>query len=206
MIKNTFEAIKEVDAPIKYNYRATSVDVTSPKAQKLYKKILSMKSVTKKAKAERLKLIKSFNNLFGVVVALDHNIVPTVGLTLLAKALSGNISAVSELEINYGAIGNGTGTPTLGSTGLTSEQFRKTDSSLTFNAGKTYVTMFYTAGDFTTTGGIGNIKEHGLFIDGATGAGTGDVWSVILLNAPTGIAKTSLQTLTIDYEVEFTNA
>jgi len=204
MIKNTSQAIKETQFGIKYNYKLTTADISTPRANNIYQKALKLLDGGNKDKG--MALIRQLNNIFGQVVSYDHNIVPTVGLTELAKAISGNTTGLDQLEINYGAVGNGTGTPALGDTALDSEEFRKTDSSLTYALGKAYVTMFYTATDFTTTGAIGNLKEHALFIDGATGADSGTLWSRVLLNSPTGIAKTNLQSLTIDYEVEFTNA
>ena len=203
-MKNTFQAIKEVEFGIKYNYKATRASIKTPRAKKIYEKALSLFKEGKKEKA--MESVRQLNNLFGQVVSFDHNIVPTLGLTQLAKGLSGNLGGTTGLEIKYGAVGSGTGTPALGDTTLGTEQYRKADSSLTYALGKAYVTMFYTATDFTTTGAIGNLKEHGLFIMGTTGADSGTLWSRVLLNAPTGTAKTSLETLTIDYEVEFTNA
>ena len=202
-MKNTFQAIKEVEFGIKYNYKATRASIKTPRAKKIYEKALSLFKEGKKEKA--MESVRQLNNLFGQVVSFDHNIVPTLGLTQLAKGLSGNLGGTTGLEINYGAVGTGTGTPALGDTTLGTEIFRKTDSSLTYALGKAYVTMFYTASDFSTTGAT-NLKEHALYIDGGTGVDTGTLWSRVLLNAPTGTAKTSLETLTIDYEVEFTNA
>jgi len=194
---------KDTNFGIKYNYRVTRADISSKRAKDLYDKIewLFGNGFSEKAS----KLLLELNETFGEVVSLDHNIVPTTGLTLLSKAISGNLSSLDDLEINFGAVGTGTGTAVLGDTTLGTESFRKVDSSLTYSGNKAYVTMLYSATDFTTTG-IGNIKEHGLFIDGTTGTDSGTLWSRLLLNSPTGISKTNLQSLTIDYEVEFTNA
>ena len=200
---NKRKKIKDINFGIRYNYRVTRADISSKEAKDLYDKIEWLFSNGFSEKASEL--LNKLNKTFGEVVALDHNIVPNTGLTVLAKAISGNATGLDALEIKYGAVGTGTGTAVLGDTTLGTEQFRKVDSSLTYKENKAYVTMLYSATDFTTTG-IGNIKEHGLFIDGTTGADSGSLWSRLLLNSPTGISKTNLQSLTIDYEVEFKNA
>jgi len=202
-MKNTFQAIKEIEFGIRYNYKITKASIKTPKAKVIYQNALEAFDIGSKEKG--MKLVRQLNSLFGRVVSFDHNIVPTVGLTQLAKALSGNLGGTTGLEINYGAVGTGTGTPALGDTTLGTEIFRKTDSSLAYALGKAYVSMFFTAADFSTTGAT-NLKEHALYIEGTTGVDTGTLWSRLLLNPPTGLAKTNLETLTIDYEVEFTNA
>lgn len=200
-MKNQKVKVMEKAGGIGFNYVVRTADLSTPEAKNLHQEIIE-----KREKGEPIiDLIRELNNKFGRVVCEGHNIVPTVGLTVLAKSISGNLAALSDIEINYGAVGTGTGTPALANTTLGSEEFRKLPASLTYSGAVAYATLFYAATDFTTTG-IGNITEHGLFIDGSTGVDTGTLFSRVLLNSPTGVSKTNLQTLTIDYEGTFANA
>jgi hypothetical protein len=203
MIKNTRQIVNEGAFKLRYNIVATVADISTSRAKDLYDRITALLDLDKRQEAHSL--ITELNRLYGRRVATIHNIVPTVGLTVLAMGISGNATGLATIEANYAAIGTSTGTPALGNTALGTEQFRKAITSLSYNAGHAYFSTFFTATDFTTTGAMGNIKEFAIFINGTTGSGSGTLWSRSLLNAPTGVSKTNIQPLTLDYDVEFAN-
>lgn len=124
-----------------------------------------------------------------------ENIVPTVGRTAIAKALTANLSSLDEIEVNESALGTGSTSPANGDTTLDTEAFRKSIASQSYSSNVAYNTAFYTAGDCN-----GTYYEHGLFIDGTGAADSGTLLSRVLLNSPTGIAKSSAETLTIEHQ------
>jgi len=129
---------------------------------------------------------------------IDKNIVTTSGLTQITKGLSTNLTALSELEINYTAVGSGTTTPTASDTTLTTETFRNVVNSLNYSNGVLYASMSI---DFTEDSGT--YYEGGLFINGTATADSGLMFDHVLLNAPTGITKSTSQVLTISYQITF---
>lgn len=144
-------------------------------------------------------LINEFNNRYMVREMHFKNIIPTVGRARLAAALIGAISGVDEVEVNKSALGTGTTTPANGDTTLDTETFRKDIASLSQSQNIFYGTAFYLASDTS-----GTFYEHGIFIDGTASADTGVLLSRVLLNAPTGIAKSGTETLTIEHQITIT--
>lgn len=170
--------------------------VDSDKAVRMEGMIAQMMAVGDK---EVGRLIAEFNRLFLVRQYRFHNIVPTIGRTRIAEALTGNITDENDIIVNYGALGVGTTTPVNGDTTLDTESFRKLIASTSFAANVAYLTAFYLAADVS-----GTFYEHGIFIDGNASADTGVLLSRVLLNAPTGIAKSLAETLTIEHQLTIT--
>lgn len=141
-------------------------------------------------------LIVEFNKRFAVRELRFHNIVPTVGRQQIAKALTGNIADETEIAANKSALGTGTGTPANANTTLGTEVFRKDIASLSYAANIAYLTAVYLAADTN-----GTFYEHGMFIDGTGVADSGILLTRVLLNAPTGIAKSAIETLTIEHQL-----
>jgi len=141
-------------------------------------------------------LILEFNKLFGKRELRFHNLIPTVGRSRIASALAGFIAGEEEVAINYSALGTGQTAPANGNTQLETETFRKIIASLSTNANIFYGTAFYLAGDTN-----GTFYEHGIFIDGTASANSGIILSRVLLNPPTGIAKSATETLTIEHAI-----
>lgn len=125
------------------------------------------------------------------------NITPTVGFEALTKAMSGNISTVAEVAVNYHALGSGTNPAADSDTQLQTEVSRALLSSRSYNDEKAYYTAFYGLAD-----AIGTHHEMGLFINGSASANSGVLWDRTLID----ITKTGAQSLTIDYEDTFQNA
>jgi len=130
---------------------------------------------------------------------VDKNIVCNVGLTQLTKALSGNLSTLSEAQVNYAAVGSGSTTPAAGDTTLATETFRNTVNTLNYADQVFFASMFI---DFTEDSGT--YKEAALFINGTASADSGSMFDRVLLNAPTGIVKSTSQILTISFQITFT--
>lgn len=143
---------------------------------------------------ERFEILQKLGVIEGQQIF--ENITPTVGFQQITKAMSGNISAVSEIKVNYHALGSGTTPPAAGDTQLQTETYRKLLSSWTYSGNKAYYTAFYTAAEVS-----GTFDEIGLFINGTATANSGNLWDRSLLT----IVKSSTQTLTIDYEDTFAN-
>jgi len=121
------------------------------------------------------------------------NIIPTCGRTLIANNLT-DTSPDNTMRINYTALGTGTTAVDNAQTTLVTETYRKATASSTNASNVGYVTAFYTATECN-----GTYKEAGLFCDAVDTPDDGILFSRVLLNAPTGIAKTVTETMSLDY-------
>lgn len=140
-------------------------------------------------------LIPELHRRFGVERREFANIVPLVGLTALAKAVSGNLSALADIEVNKSALGTGAATPLTGDVGLQTEVYRKNIASQAYASNVAYNVAFYAATDVA-----GTFEEHALFMNGGSGSGTGTLLSRVLLG---GITKTATNSLTIEHQSTF---
>lgn len=126
-----------------------------------------------------------------------ENITPTVGFEALAKALSGNIAAVEEVEVQVHAFGSSGTAPSLSDTELGNETIRKFLSSKSYSGASAFYTAFY-----ATAEGNGTHAEMGLFANADDGTpDDGTLWDRSLVS----ITKLDTQSLTIDYEDSFVN-
>ncbi len=130
---------------------------------------------------------------------VQDNIVTTAGLTQVAKGLSTNLTTLSELEVNYTAVGTGSTVPVAGDTTLTTEVFRNVVNTLNFSNNIFFASMFIDFADDADT-----YKEAGLFINATAAADSGTMFDHVLLNSPTGIVKSLSQILTISFQITFT--
>jgi|TARA_Y100000296_G_C5179952_1_gene263284 hypothetical protein len=143
-------------------------------------------------------LLTEFNKEYGVESFVVENVTPTEGRTEIARALTGDLSAIAEIEINYVALGDDNTAENIADTALGNEVFRKQFSSRTHTDNIAYVTAFYTTGDTD-----GTYEEHGLFINGGAGADSGSIISRLLLG---GLVKSAIETLTIDTAITINDA
>lgn len=146
----------------------------------------------------RQRILAAYHRRFAVRTFRESNIVPTCALEMLAKAITGSLSSLAEVEVNKSALGTGTDAPAAGDTVLDTEVYRKDIASQSYASNVGYNTAFYTATEVS-----GTFYEHGIFANGTGSADTGTLVSRVLLNAPTGIAKTLTNTLTIEHEITF---
>lgn len=103
----------------------------------------------------------------------NHNLVPTVGRTRLARVLT---TASATGLINYIALGTGTAAFSNSSTQLNSENYRKTLSDSSFDNNLAYSDVFIASGDVANQ----TFKEAAAFIDGTTGTNTGSAFSLVV--------------------------
>lgn len=105
---------------------------------------------------------------------MGHNLIATVGRTVLARLLAGDTTYSG--EINYGAVGDGTTAFTNASSQLNNEIFRKIPSSQSYDNNITYIDFFIASGDTPND----TFEEWGTFIDGTASADSGQAFSLFL--------------------------
>jgi hypothetical protein len=134
------------------------------------------------------------------VGAWHHNIIPDVGLTAVARRFGGVGSKTNEGKSTYGAVGNGTATPSASDTQMENEVARKAvavatniDNVVTIeaffasNEANALITKFALFGeDATTSLDSGTLMEYADFASSFT--------------------KTSSETLTITIEITVSRA
>lgn len=126
-----------------------------------------------------------------------ENLIPTVGRNNVAKALAGDLSAISEAEVNFTSLGTDATAPTNGDTKLGTETFRKAVASATSSSNQLFVTAFYTAPEVS-----GTFSEAGLHIDGTGATDSGILFSRVIFSP--AVTKSVSETLTVDYTVTIT--
>lgn len=128
-----------------------------------------------------------------------HNLAVTAGLESIAQRLAGvDVPANKKGTITYLALGTGTTAAAAGDTTLDTEVFRKLVSARTYTGAVAKYRVFINTTEANVT-----IKELGLFGDDATGtADTGTLYARLIVDK----AKTSAETLTVDWEVELAAA
>lgn len=165
--------------------------ISCPEAQEMHDKINSLQEKGDRTWKE---LLCEFNTRFGIMTRIVENVTPTVGRTIIAKAMSGYLSTLADVQVNYVALGTASTAPAITDTQLGTELYRKLISSMSYTNSYFYGTAFYAAGQ-----GTGTLKEHGLFIAGTASANSGSIISHLLTGT---IVKGALDTLTIETEIQ----
>mgnify|MGYP001593860138 CR=1 FL=1 len=124
-----------------------------------------------------------------------HNVVPTVGRTMIANNLT-NASPTNTMLITHAALGSNVTAPAIGDTQLGTETYRNAIASRTNAANVAYATAFFNQTEVT-----GTFKEAGIFSNGTGTANSG----VIVSHVAIDITKTSTQKLTIDWTLTLTS-
>lgn len=101
------------------------------------------------------------------------NLIPTTGLSVLARILSGDTTYTG--EVDWGALGSSSTAFTSASTELGAEVYRKQASSQAFDGNIAYVDWFIANGDVANQ----TFNEFGAFIDGSASADSGQAWSLL---------------------------
>lgn len=115
-----------------------------------------------------------------------HNLIATVGRNVLARLLAGDTTYSG--QVNYGALGTSSTSPSNSDTQLGTEVYRKLYASHTTDGNNVaYIDFFYAATDTN-----GTYNEFGNFIDGTASTNTGRLFSHILTG---GWTKTNLQSM-----------
>ncbi len=168
-------------------YTITIADVVTEEARRLMAMIEGYRERGDDPRQMK-RLIDILNHDYGHKPIVVENLIPTVGRSVLAQRLANTLTYTG--VINKVALGTGSTPPANGDTRLTTEVYRNNASSLTYANNIAYITGFFTAAECN-----GTYNEAGLFIDGAAGANTGQLFSHVLVN----VSKSSVQTLTIDW-------
>ncbi len=181
---------------IKTVYTATICDFTKAIAE-YYTLLNFLKKPLPKGKNGRERhrmmyqhLKDAYHKAAAVRVEKYVNLAPTAGRAVIAQRLS-NITTYTGI-LNYAALGDDTTVPTNGDTTLGNETYRQTITSQNAVNNLSYQSVFIPAGTAT-----GTHKEAGLFIDGAAGADTGQLFSHVNID----ITKSAQNSLTLDIEI-----
>lgn len=187
---NNIKAKSEEKLGISGKYIVTISDTSSRAAKWMETRIANLRDDGRNVEA--LAMLQRFNKRFMVSQQVVHNLVPTVGRTMLAARVAGTTTYTG--VVNKVALGSGSTTPANSDTQLTTETYRNTILSATYASNIAYLTGFFTAAETS-----GTYAEVGLFVDGTASADTGQLFS----HALASITKSAIQTLTIDWVVTF---
>jgi|TARA_Y100000310_G_scaffold270565_1_gene284474 hypothetical protein len=120
-----------------------------------------------------------------------HNLIPTVGRTMLADNLT-NTSPDNTPRITHVALGSDATAPANGDTTLGTETYRNAIASQTNADNIAYLTGFFDATEVT-----GTFAEAGIFADGSGAADSGILFSHVAIS----ITKSNTETLTVDWTI-----
>lgn len=104
-----------------------------------------------------------------------QNLIVDAGLSIIAQRLAGD--GTYSLEINYGALGDGSASIIAGDTVMENELYRKLSSDSSFENKTAYVDFFFEKSDVA-----GTFTRFANFIDGTETKDTGIMWSEIPVN------------------------
>lgn len=168
-------------------YKLTLADVVTAEAKRLQTMIEGYRRRGDDPRQMK-RLIDILNAQYGHEPIIVENIIPTVGRSVLAQRLA-NTTTYTGI-VNKVALGTGSAAVSNSDVQLATEVYRNNAASLTYASNIAYITGFFTAAEVN-----GTFNEAGLFIDGAAGANTGQLFSRVLV----AVTKSSIQTLTIDW-------
>ena len=129
------------------------------------------------------------------IVKYYHNVVPTVGRTMIANNLT-SPTPTNTMLINYAALGSNVAVPAIGDTQLGTETYRNVIASRTNLNNVAYATAFFNQTEVT-----GTFKEAGIFSNASATANSG----VLVSHVAIDITKTNTQKLTIDWTLTLTS-
>ncbi len=189
-------------------HKVTLARLSSPHAVKLHGDLLALRAelapmaidkarrdpgAYKRLVANFRARLAEFNQEFGIFTKVIENVTPTEGRVVMARALAGDLTDISEIEINYTAVGTSATAPAITDSQLGTETFRKLITASTYVDNLAYITGLYAAGEAT-----GTLQEHGLFINGTGTANSGAMISRLLLG---GIVKGGSDVFTVESEL-----
>lgn len=148
----------------------------------LQENITMVKVLDKSVLPELSKAIKNGSSLDNFIsegkisdVYERQNLIVNAGLAIVAQRLAGDDTY--SLEINYGALGDGSGAIADSDTEMENEVYRKLASSSSYDGKTAYIDFFYEKADVA-----GTFTRFANFIDGEAGADTGIMWSHLPVN------------------------
>ncbi len=183
---------KKEEADFKGIYTITKAKLETPKQWKLHNKIVKARKEGK----EFMTMVRQLNKICKVKIYKFDNIIPTVARTMIINNLM-DTSPDNAMVINFGAVGTDDTAVANGDTTLNTETFRKAIASITNSTNTGYASIFYDATEVT-----GTFKEAGIFSDGTGSADSGILVSRVLLNPTSGIVKSNVETMTVDWIIQ----
>jgi len=171
-------------------YQFTKAKLKTPAQFRLSKLIAKLRDEGKDVTG----MIRTLNNICETEKIIVHNIIPTVGRSTIAENLT-SATPTNGVLINKAELGSGTTAPANTDTALETPVFRNDVASRTNANNVAYITGFFAA-----TEAVGTHTEAGLYIDGTTTLGDGVLMSRVAIS----IAKSSTETLTLDWAINLT--
>lgn len=138
-------------------------------------------------------LIEELRKKYLVREMIFHNLVTTVGRSVIAQRLAGTVTYTG--TVNYGALGSSSTAVANGDTQLNTEVFRKAVASASYTTNVGFIDFFYSKADTS-----GTYQEFGTFIDGTGSANTGQLFSHLLTGGWTKLASESM-TVSCQYTI-----
>jgi len=181
---------------MKGRYTITKSGIITPVQKRLHDKIVFLREKGE----DYIKLVRELNKICDNQIFVFDNITTTVGHTMFMNNFT-NVSPTDTMVVNYIALGTGDTAVAIGDTTLDTETYRNAVASSTNATNTGYVTGF-----FSSTETTGTFKEAGIFSNGTGSADSGVMSSRVLLNPTTGIIKTNILTLTVDWTIVLTDA
>jgi len=186
---NEIKRKKQDSINMKGIYYITKAEIQTPEQWNLSKQIDKLRSEGK----EFIDLVRKLNSICKTKKMVFQNIIPTVARTMIANNLT-NSSPTNSILVNYIALGTNNTAPDNANTTLETEHYRNAVASKTNSANIGYVSGFFNATECVNT-----YYEAGIFCDATATTDSGILLSRVLIDAPTGVVKTNITTLTIDW-------
>ncbi len=125
-----------------------------------------------------------------------HNIIPTVGRSVIARWIIGDNTFDANNGANFGSLGTGTASPANGNTQLATEVYRKARSSEAQSSNVAVLSNFYTATEVT-----GTFEEAGWHIDASGTVNSGQLLSRFLTGTT---VKSAIESLVVESTLTIT--
>jgi hypothetical protein len=170
-------------------YKLTVSNIVTSYQKKLLAKIESLR----KQNLDYFPFVRELNLNCSSRIYTFLNIIPTVARTMIADNLT-NGTPDNEMVIEYIALGTGSTAVNNTDVKLVTETYRNSVASKTNSNNIAYISGFFSATECN-----GTYKEAGIFCNATGIADSGILLSRVLLNDPTGIAKSNTETLTLDW-------
>lgn len=142
------------------------------------------------------KMLAELESLGAVRKVVLKNQVHLAAREMFAKMIAGESTYTG--EVNYGALGTGSGVITDSDTQLGAEVARKPVASRTRTNDSVTIDFYYSKSDTD-----GTYNEFGLFIDGTATANTGLMYNRVLTG---GWTKSSTEAMTVSIQLDFNAA
>ena len=128
-------------------------------------------------------------------ISYYHNVIPTVGRTMIANNLT-DATPDNDMLITHAALGSNATVPLIADTQLGTETYRNGIASRTNSANVAYATAYFNQTEVT-----GTFMEAGIFCDGTGSANSGILLSHVAIN----VTKSNVQKLTVDWTLTLTS-